>query len=165
VIKFKSKIEIHHSIFGSHYIPVSKKVIEKLGGYKKKRLLCKIGMNENFPCAILPSGDGTGFIILSKEKFKKLKLNFEDDFQVELINDHSEYGMPMPEELQEILNQDPQGKDRFNALLPGKQRNIIYYVSKIKSSNLRVEKAWLFISNLKQLPIGKERVPDILGLK
>ena len=71
----------------------------------------------------------------------------------------------MPEELEEVLKQDPEGKARFNLLSPGKQRNIIYYTSKIKSQNLRVERAWLYINNLKKEVKGKERVPYILGLK
>ena len=164
LLKFKTCISKHKSIFGANCIVISKKQIEKIGGYKV-RLVCKINTNEAFPCAVMPYGDGTGYIMLSKEKHKKLKLNDSDEFKIELTKDESEFGMPLPEELAEILKQDPEGKKRFEELSPGKQRNIIYYTSKIKNPQLRIERAWQFISNLKNEPKGKERVPNILGLK
>lgn len=164
LIKFKTYITKHKSIFGANCIVITKKQIDKIGGYKV-RLLCKLNDNDPFPCAIMPTGDDNGYIMLSKEKYKKLKLNDEDEFKIELTKDESEFGMPLPEELAEILNQDPEGRKRFEELSPGKQRNIIYYTSKIKNSQLRIERAWQFISNLKNEPKGKERVPYILGLK
>lgn len=164
LIKFKTYITVHKSIFGANCISVSKKQVEKIGGYKV-RLLCKVNNNNPFPCAIMPTGDENGYIMLSKEKYKKLKLNNEEEFTIELTKDTSEFGMPLPEELEEIFKQDPEGRKRFEALSPGKQRNIIYYTSKIKSSQLRIERAWQFINNLKNEPKGKERVPYILGLK
>lgn len=164
MLKLKTNILEHTNMFGSSYIPISAIQLKKIGGYKI-RLLCKINNQEPFPCAVMPLGEGKNFIMLSKEKFKKLKLNYTDVFTIDLIKDESEYGMPICEELQEVLNQDPEGKKRFNDLTPGKQRNIIYYTNKIKSANLRAERAWLFISNLKFEPKGKERIPFILGLK
>ncbi len=163
-LKFKTYITKHKSIFGANCIVVSKKQIEKIGGYKV-RLLCMVNDNEVFPCAIMPTGEETGYIMLSKEKYKKLKLNDKEEFKIELTKDESEFGMPLPEELSEILSQDPEGRKRFEELSPGKQRNIIYYTNKIKNSQLRIERAWQFISNLKNEPRGKERVPYILGLK
>jgi len=164
LIKFKAYITLHKSIFGANCIVISKKHVNKIGGYKI-RLLCKINNNLYFPCAIMPIGDGSGYIMLSKEKYKKLKLNNDEEFKIELTKDESEFGMPLPEELIEILNQDSDGRKRFEELSPGKQRNIIYYTSKIKNQQLRTEKAWIFIQNLKNEPKGKERVPYILGLK
>lgn len=154
----------HESMFGSAYIPVTQQQLKKIGGHKT-RLICSINQHAGFPCAVMPHGNGSNFIMLSKEKFKKFKLNFEDVYSIELIKDESEYGMPMPEELEEVLKQDPEGKKRFDLLSPGKQRNIIYYTSKIKSQNLRAERAWQYINNLKKEVKGKERVPYILGLK
>jgi hypothetical protein len=151
-------------MFGSAYIPITSQQLKKIGGHKT-RLICKINQQAGFPCAVMPHGNGSNYIMLSKEKFKKFKLNYDDVYRIELLKDESEYGMPMPEELEEVLKQDPEGKARFNLLSPGKQRNIIYYTSKIKSQNLRVERAWLYINNLKKEVKGKERVPYILGLK
>ncbi len=43
------------------------------------------------------------------------------------------------------------------------QRYILNYVSTVKSLNLRVERAFLLISNLKKLPKGKETFKEMLG--
>lgn len=164
LLKFTTYITKHKSIFGTNCISITKKQIEKIGGYKV-RLLCKINNNEAFACAVMPAGNNMAFIMLSKERYKKLKLNDQDEYNVELTVDTSEFGMPLPEELIEILSQDLEGKKRFNELTPGKQRTIIYYTNKLKNSQLRIERAWQFINNLKNEPKGKERVPTILGLK
>ena len=164
MLKFQTAIGKHESMFGSAYIPVTPQQLKKIGGHKT-RLICKINQLDGFPCAVMPHGNGSNYIMLSKEKFKKFKLNYDDIYRIELIKDESEYGMPMPEELEEVLKQDPEGKTRFDHLSPGKQRNIIYYTSKIKSAQLRAERAWLFINNLKKEVKGKEKVPNILGLK
>jgi hypothetical protein len=164
MLKFQVSLGKHESMFGSAYIPITSQQLKKIGGHKT-RLICKINQQAGFPCAVMPHGNGSNYIMLSKEKFKKFKLNYDDVYRIELLKDESEYGMPMPEELEEVLKQDPEGKARFNLLSPGKQRNIIYYTSKIKSQNLRVERAWLYINNLKKEVKGKERVPYILGLK
>jgi hypothetical protein len=162
MLKFQVSLGKHESMFGSAYIPITSQQLKKIGGHKT-RLICKINQQAGFPCAVMPHGNGSNYIMLSKEKFKKFKLNYDDVYRIELLKDESEYGMPMPEELEEVLKQDPEGKARFNLLSPGKQRNIIYYTSKIKSQNLRVERAWLYINNLKKEVKGKERVPYILG--
>jgi len=163
-LKFQTAIGKHESKFGSAYIAVTPKQLKKICGHKT-RLSCKNNQLDGFPCAVMPHGNGSNYIMLSKEKFKKFKLNYDDIYRIELIKDESEYGMPMPEELEEVLKQDPEGKTRFDHLSTGKQRNIIYYTSKIKSAQLREERAWLFINNLKKEVKGKERVPNILGLK
>ncbi len=163
-MKFKLQLSEEKTMFGNLQIPFTAVQVKKIGGFKV-RLLCKINGLEVFPCAVMPKGEYEGFIMLSKEKIKKWKLNSEEIYNVEIEKDESEYGMPLCEELQEVFNQDPIGKKRFDELSPGKQRNIIYYTSKIKSPALRAERAWLFINNLKNEVKGKERVPYILGLK
>jgi uncharacterized protein YdeI (YjbR/CyaY-like superfamily) len=57
--------------------------------------------------------------------------------------------MDVPEELKELLAQDPEGKRRFDRLdCSVKERYIIYYVTGVKSSQLRLERALLLITNL-----------------
>ena len=72
--------------------------------------------------------------------------------------------MEMPPELAELLRQDEEGKTRFNQLTPGRQRYIIHYVSAVKSSQLRIDRAILLIENLKKLPKGKESFRETLGM-
>jgi len=87
-----------------------------------------------------------------------------DRIKIQLTEDESTYGMPMPEELEEVLRQDEYGKMRFDKLTPGKQRNIIHYVGSVKSSSLRIDRALKLINNLTSLPEGKEKVGKIFGV-
>jgi len=73
--------------------------------------------------------------------------------------------MPVPEELEELLRQDPEGERRFEMLTPGRQRYIIHYVNQVKSSQLRINRAMLLIGNLKKQPEGKESFRAMLGLE
>lgn len=60
--------------------------------------------------------------------------------------------MPMPEELEALLEQDELGKIRFDKLTKGKQRNMIYYVSQPKSEQVRIDRAITLIEKLKIEP-------------
>ena len=93
-------------------------------------------------------GQGNAYISINSKRMKELKVKEGDEVFVELAIDKSEYGMDVPEELQELLNQDPEGKRRFDILSPGKKRYIIYYVAGVKSSHLRLDRALLLITNL-----------------
>lgn len=71
--------------------------------------------------------------------------------------------MEVPAELKELFAQDNVGKERFDALVPGKRRYIIYYINMVKSPGLRIERAVRLISNLKSLPPGKESFKGLLA--
>ncbi|MGZ4056577.1 MAG: YdeI/OmpD-associated family protein, partial [Bacteroidia bacterium] len=61
--------------------------------------------------------------------------------------------------------QDEEGMRRFKMLTKGKQRYIIYYVAMVKSSQKRIDRAILLITNLKKTKEGKESFREMLGLK
>ncbi len=44
-------------------------------------------------------------------------------------------------------------------------RYVIFYVSSVKSTQLRVDRAVRLIGNLKKLPVGKESFRQMLGLE
>lgn len=58
----------------------------------------------------------------------------------------------MPEELEALLEQDLNGARLFEALSAGKQRYIIHYVSGVKSSQKKIDRAIKLINNLKTMP-------------
>ena len=101
-------------------------------------------------------GEGRGYITVSKKKLNQFSIALGDVIKVILEPDNSEFGMEVPEELIEIFAQDPEAEKRFMSISPGKQRNIIYYVSGVKNSDLRIERALKLINNLKACPEGKE---------
>jgi uncharacterized protein YdeI (YjbR/CyaY-like superfamily) len=61
--------------------------------------------------------------------------------RVTLRRDDSPYGMPMPEELAEVLAQDPEGDACFHRLTPGRQRTFLYYVSSARAVDTRIKRA------------------------
>lgn len=148
-------------LHGMHCIELNAMQMKKLGDLATRRLICTVNATFSFPCAIQPRKEGRGFIMFSKQKMKQAGVISGDEATVTFAADTSEYGMPMSEELSEVLEQDPYGKSRFDKLTPGKQRNIIHFVGSVKSSHLRIERALKLIRNLSELPEGKENIREI----
>lgn len=116
-----------------------------------KRVICKINDLVEFHCALMPKGDGQYFINLNKEIRKKLGVNIGEKVTVNLRKDESEYGMPMPEELQGLLLIDDEGNHYFQQLTKGKQRTLIHLVGKMKHTDTRLKKAVVIVDYLKEV--------------
>ncbi len=136
------------SIWGFH-LRVPEDIVNEFHAKKIKRFNCTINGEHQMPCAVNPHGDGYYFVYMNKQVRKKLALKLHDIVHAELEPNETKYGVPLPEELEELLYQDPEGSDFFHALTPGKQRSLIYLVSKIKSSNLRLQKSLVILDYLK----------------
>jgi bifunctional DNA-binding transcriptional regulator/antitoxin component of YhaV-PrlF toxin-antitoxin module len=148
--RFSSVLTASTAESGWHYIPVSWKVGEKFpksGG--TRRVICTINGIETFPCALIPY-DGEFTVVVNKERRKRLGIVAGDKLKVEIAADESEYGMPMPEELQEVLDQDPEGYDAFRILTPGKRRSMMYFIGKIKDIDRRIHTALIFVEHIKR---------------
>ena len=126
----------------------AKKFIPK--GTSTGRALCSLNKNEAFQAAIMPKGDGSYFININKERRKSYGIDKGDEVHVVLSEDFSKYGLPMPEEFQEILNQDPEGDKFFHSLTPGKQRSLLHIIGKPKSVDLRIHKGFVILNYLKR---------------
>lgn len=111
------------------------------------RVLCSIKGEAEFPCALNPRGEEY-MIIVSKELMKRHKLSDTDHFLVAIRPDPDD-GLRMPEELQEVLEQDAWGSRLFEALLPGRKRGYIYYVRSAKSVDTRIKRAFEIVEKLK----------------
>jgi len=114
-----------------------------------KRFNCSINSFETFPCALISSGAGRYFIMLNKERVKKWQLRIGQSVVVELSEDQSKYGMPMPVEMAELMKIDDEGCHLFHTLTPGKQRSLLYLIGKPKKSETRLQKAWIVLEYLK----------------
>lgn len=114
-----------------------------------RRVLCKLFDTFEFPCALMPDGQGDYFININKEIRTKFKLDPGALVIYSLEKDSSKYGMPMPEELGAILEMDSEADKYFHALTLGKQRNLIYIVAKPKNSDTRLRKAIVITDFLK----------------
>ncbi len=151
------------SYLNTFYLEIPESVVKKVGGFGKTRLFCEVNKAIKFQCGLMALGEGKAYISINSKRMKELGVRKGDLVSVTLTEDTSEYGIVMPEELAELFSQDPEGKRRFDLLSPGKKRYILNYVDAIKSAQLRAERAFLLISNLKTLPLGKEHFRDMLG--
>jgi hypothetical protein len=163
-MKFTSSIsKLDH--LNTHYIEISASLVKKLGGKFNVRLLCTLNNKLTFQCGIVALGEGKGYISVNAKRLKELKLKKGDQVDVLLKQDDSEFGAEVPDELAEVVAQDQEAFQRFEKLIPGKQRFIIRHVSAVKSSQLKIERAIFLMNNLKKLSPGKETFKGMMGVK
>lgn len=63
----------------------------------------------------------------------------------------SKYGLPFPQELEELLKIDLEGKKHFESLTYGKIRTLLHIVGKPKSVEVRIKKALTTINCIKEV--------------
>lgn len=136
------------NLWGCH-IKVPNEAADQFLEGKARRVVCNLNNVHEFQCAIMPKGDGTFFINLNKEIKKKLDLEYGEEIQVALRKDESKYGLPMPEEMEELLKLDEEGNRYFHALTKGKQRSLLHIIGKPKTSDTRLRKALVVVDYLK----------------
>ena len=165
---FTSKIELLEKLKLRH-ITVSKEILEKFwteddkGSLYNQRFIITLNDTIQWQAGSVSLGNDTAYITVSTERMKQIKVDLLDTVNVELERDFSEYGFEVPIEFEEVLNQDADGKKRFDSLTLGKRRATIYLVIQVKSSDKRIEKSIAILENLKRAPIGKETMRHILG--
>lgn len=149
-VTFESKVEITDSTPPWHILRVPK---AKVASFEFKgnlrRVVCTLNGIETFNCALFPNR-GNYFLTLSKKLRDKLGLDVGDTVKVELEKDTSKYGMPMPPEFAEVMNQDPDGKAMFDALSPGNQRLMLKLIVFVKDVDRRIARALTGIELLKR---------------
>lgn len=160
-LSFKTKIfKLEH--LAGHYIDIPARVVKKAGG-AGSRFVCTVNKTLTWKCGLVSHGAGKAYVLLNKKQMQTGKFNVGQDVDVVLKKDTSKYGMDVPEELRELFAQDEMGKERFDGLVAGKRRYIIYYINQVKNPDLRIERAVRLISNLKKLPPGKETFQGLLA--
>ncbi|WP_299130521.1 YdeI/OmpD-associated family protein [uncultured Winogradskyella sp.] len=119
--------------------------------HKRIRVLASFEAKKiEFYAALKKDKTGLYRIYFSKAKQKELGLFTNDYFQLQVFEDLSKYGVEMSEELEAVLLSDDEAYTIFENLTPGRQRSIIYTVSRYKSAQMCVDKALLIVSNLKR---------------
>jgi len=149
-MEFSSKIENFNTKLWTYHFKVPNPIAHHFLGQGDKRVICTLNEKINFQCAIMPAGNEVFFILVNKKIRDQLKLKEGSKVNVNLEKDKSEYGLPFPEELKELLAQDVLGNKFFHQLTPGKQRNIIFYVNQVKNPDLKIQRAMIFINHLKK---------------
>ncbi|WP_298311928.1 YdeI/OmpD-associated family protein [uncultured Aquimarina sp.] len=88
-------------------------------------------------------------IMFSKKYQKQLGVFSNDYFQVQLLEDTSKYGVEIPEELEAVLQSDPEASEIFESFTAGKKRSLIYYVLGFKNSQTRIDKSLIITENIR----------------
>lgn len=147
---FTAVLEKFNSNLWGHHLSVPDAVAQVFVANNTKRVVCTLNETAEFQAALMPKGDGSWFININKTLRDKLGLKIGTPVRVALRKDESDYGLPMPEELAELLLQDEEGNQIFHALTAGKQRTLLYIVGSVKSPELRLNRAIVVVEHLKE---------------
>jgi hypothetical protein len=141
--------ESTNKLWGSHFA-VPDVIAKTLIRGDDRRVVCTLNEKVEYQCALLPRGNGSFLITVNKKTRDKLGLKPGSQVNVSLRKDESEYGLPMPEELEELLKQDEDGNRLFHALTPGKLRTLLYIAGQPKNSDVRLHRALVIVEHLKK---------------
>lgn len=100
--------------------------------------------------AALKQYQGNYVMTFGKRYQKELGIYPNDYFQMQLFEDTSKYGVEVPEELEAVLESDPDAKQIFESFTPGKIRSIIYAISRYKNAQTRIDKSLILADNIKR---------------
>lgn len=120
-----------------------------LGEKNKARMIVQFDNGIEFHRAIQRNRDGFSFMVLGKTTLKDAKKLAGSEQEITLRIDTSEFGMPVPEEFEEVLNQDDEGRQCFMELKPGLKRSFLYYINGGKTVETRIQRSLRLIENLK----------------
>jgi len=147
--KFDAVITRFDDSIWSLHVKVPEDIYQSFASEKIKRVMMQINGSEPLHAGFMPEGDGKYFLMLSKNVMKQHNLSEGQKVTVQLSEDTSKYGMPISEEMQELLEQDPEGATLFHKLTAGKIRSLLHFVNKYKSSDKRIEKSVIILEHLK----------------
>lgn len=145
---FTSKLGVFEYNHWSYHIPLTDDVATQLMDKDHRRVLVWIKGQGPFHMALMKSKN-YWYLILNQEMVNKLELDQQNSFEVQMARDHSEFGHEVPEEFQVLLDQDEEGNAYFRSLTLGKQRSLIYLVTKVKNPESRMKKSLAILHHLK----------------
>jgi len=140
-VRFTSVLEkSRNKLWGAH-LAVPDEVVERLAGSRSRRVLFTLNASVTYPSALMGRGDGSFVIRVNKTIREKLSLRSGSRVRVVLRRDESRYGLPMPEELEEVLRQDSECQRLFHSLTTGRQRTLLYLVDSATRVDTRIQRA------------------------
>ena len=148
-VRFRGVLEISRNRLWGAHIRVPSASARKISEGSSRRVLCRLEDSLEYQTALMPSGNGSFVIRVNKKLRQRLRLEFGRPVDVVLTPDESRYGLPMPEELEVLLSQDPQGDRYFRALTLGRQRTLLHLVGSAKKVETRVKRAVAVVRHLK----------------
>ncbi|MBI4429065.1 MAG: DUF1905 domain-containing protein [Ignavibacteriales bacterium] len=148
-IHFTATLErSQNKLWGCHF-RVPSAIARKFIDSRSRRVICALNDSTEKQCALIPFGGGSFVITVNKSLQKQLNLKVGLTVRVQLSKDKSSYGLPMPEELREVLRQDKEGDRLFHDLTPGKLRTLLYIVGQANNIDGRIFRALTIVRHLK----------------
>ncbi|MBC6366098.1 YdeI/OmpD-associated family protein [Algoriphagus sp. AK58] len=139
------KFDFNHWHF---HFPVPDQIALQMMDQQHRRVLIWIDGHGPYQMALMKAKE-TWYILINQELRKKHQLALEKSILLRIERDHSEFGHEVPEEFQVLLDQDEEGNGYFRKLTPGKQRSLIYLVTKVKNPESRMKKSLAILHHLK----------------
>ena len=94
--------------------------------------------------------EGQFFILINDQRMKQAGVEAGGEVSIALDADHSEFGHNVPESFLMILDQDEEGANYFRSLSMGKQRSLVYLVTKVKNVDSQIAKGLAIMHHLKE---------------
>ncbi|MEM8927205.1 MAG: YdeI/OmpD-associated family protein [Bacteroidota bacterium] len=154
---FEVSIKGMHSIIIPDVVAVP--FIEQ--GHSRVRVRASFESNSIEFYAAVRKYNGQYTMMFSKNKQKELGLLPNDCFEMQFFEDTSKYGVEVPEEFQAVMLSDYKAYQIFESFTKGKQRGIIYMITRFKDSQKKIDKTLLLCENLKR---GIRENKDLLKL-
>lgn len=130
-------------------LPIPEDIAAEFKTAGVKRFICVLNDEFSMPCALHSDKNIGKYIMLSKRVRSAFDFDVNQAVQVKLTEDDSEFGHPVPEEWQAILEFDEEAAAYFADLTPGKQRSILHMVGAAKREETRINRALKIAENLK----------------
>lgn len=146
-VEVKSYLKNFEWAIGYYHFPIDKRTTDLLSSEGHKRVVCWVNDKVKMHCALMPLGEGS-FIMVNKKIRKELGIHDGDQVSLRLEKETAPFGMPMPETFEMVFSQDEQAFQYFKALTPGKQRSLIYIVSKLKNIDKQINKSLAIAEHL-----------------
>lgn len=138
---------------GSHSIVIPASVAEPFLNSKDKRVKVEATFKDkkvSLHSKLQKDKSGNYRITFNSKLQKEIGIFPSDYFNLQLFEDTSKYGADMPEELEAVLLSDHDAYRIFESFTPGRQRSIIYSISRYKTPQTRVDKSLIISENLKK---------------
>lgn len=146
---FDTTIDNFHTDLWGHHFLVPDEIANKYIEGDNRRVICHLNNSIKIRAALMPSKKGW-YVLLNRKNREKLCLEEGSSLTVRIEKDKSEFGMDVPEEFVEVMGQETEAWEAFQKLTKGKQRSLIYIVSKVKNTDSRIRKALAIAHHLRE---------------
>lgn len=147
-VEFEALIEKFDFNHWQHHVPIPEEFLSDLMDNEHRRVMVWVDELGPFHMAVLKAKT-CWYLLLNKEIRTKISKDVGHPVKIRCQRDHSEFGHEVPEEFSILLDQDEEAGEIFHALTKGKQRSLVYLVTKVKNPESRMKKSLAIMHHLR----------------